>query len=59
MSLTFPKWFQQQHRDLMKVIKENSNIVTSPFDLYATFKHMLTYPQAPVDLLRGESVKLH
>lgn len=56
MSLTFPKWFQQQHGDLMKTIKENSNIVTSPFDLYATFKHMLTYPQAPVDLIRGESL---
>lgn len=56
MSLTFPKWFQQQHYDLMETIKENSNIVTSPFDLHATFKHMLTYPQPPVDLLRGESL---
>ena len=56
MSLTFPKWFQEQHSDLMKIIKENSKIVTSPFDLYATFKHMLTYPQTPVDLLRGESL---
>lgn len=56
MSFTFPKWFQQQHPDLIHNLKENSNIVTSPFDLYATFKHILSYPQAPVSLIRGESL---
>lgn len=56
MSLTFPKWFQKQHPDLIHNLKENSNIVTSPFDLYATFRHILSYPQAPVDLIRGESL---
>ena len=56
MSFTFPKWFSQQYPDLIQNLKENSNIVTSPFDLYATFKHLLNYPQAPANLTRGESL---
>lgn len=56
MSLTFPKWFLEQHPDLIHNLKENSNIVTSPFDLYATFKHILSYPQSPVNFTRGESL---
>ena len=56
MSLTFPKWFSQKHPDLVHNLKENSNIVTSPFDLYATFRDMLSYPQTPTNLTRGESL---
>ena len=56
MSLTFPKWFAQQHPGLIHNLKENSNIVTSPFDLYATFKHILSYPQTPAKLTRGGSL---
>lgn len=56
MALKLPKWFSQQHPDLIHNLKENSDIVTSPFDLYATFRHILSYPQTPSDLIRGESL---
>ncbi|XP_022807728.1 uncharacterized protein LOC111344742 [Stylophora pistillata] len=56
MSLTFPRWFLQQYPELIHNLKENSDIVTSPFDLYATFKHILSYPQAPANLTRGKSL---
>ena len=56
MSFTFPKWFSQQYPSLIENFKENSNIVTSPFDLYATFKHILSYPQIPANLTRGKSL---
>ena len=56
MSLTFPRWFLQQYPELIHNLKENTDIVTSPFDLYATFKHVLSYPQAPANLTRGESL---
>ena len=56
MSLTFPKWFSQKYPDLLHNLKENSTIVTSPFDLYATFRHILNFPRTPVNLKRGESL---
>lgn len=61
MALTFPRWFSQQNQELIQNIKENSNLLTSPFDLYATFQHLLSYPHIPNNLTRGDSLfrKLH
>lgn len=56
MAITLPSWFSQQHPDLIHNLEENSNIATSPFDLYATFRHLLSYPQGPSNLTRGESL---
>ena len=47
LSVTLPDWFKQQNPSLIKALQENTEIITSPFDLHETFKHLLSFPQLP------------
>ena len=47
LSVTFPSWFKSKYPEHMAGIVKNTRIITSPFDLHATFKHLLTFPKKP------------
>lgn len=42
MSITTPKWFPGKYPDLYNNLVHNSRVLTSPFDVYATFRHIPT-----------------
>lgn len=44
LSVTFPSWFKTKYPGHMARFVNNTRIITSPFDLHATFKHLLTFP---------------
>ena len=56
MSITLPKWFPQKHPDLFKNLQHNSKLLTTPFDMYVTLKHILNYPKVPDDIKVGQSL---
>jgi len=56
MSITFPTWFPQKHPQLYEAVKFNSHLLTTPFDIYATFKHVLSYPLPPKEINVGQSL---
>ena len=45
LSLTFPSWFKRSYPEHVAALEKNTQIITSPFDLYATMKHLLTFPE--------------
>ena len=55
-SMTFPSWFLEKYPEISKNIKTNTNRLTSWYDVYATFRHMLSYPQVPTNLKHGQSL---
>ncbi|CAB4002754.1 uncharacterized protein LOC113676100 isoform X1, partial [Paramuricea clavata] len=55
-SMTFPKWFKQKYPTLAKNLRTNTKRLTSWFDLYATFNHLLDYPNKPMKLKHGTSL---
>ncbi|XP_001634833.3 uncharacterized protein LOC5514659 isoform X2 [Nematostella vectensis] len=56
LAFTFPYWFEAEYPDVVENLRDNSETVTSPFDLYATLKHILLYPESPTGLKRGMSM---
>ena len=44
LSLTFPPWFKRNCPAHFAALGKNSQIISSLFDLYATMKHLLTFP---------------
>ncbi|EDO44909.1 predicted protein, partial [Nematostella vectensis] len=56
MSITFPKSFPLKYPHLYENIKRNSNYLTTPFDMYATLQHILTYPFPPAGIKTGQSL---
>ena len=56
MSITTPKWFREKHSDLYSNLVHNSRVLTSPFDVYATLRHILSYPQYPSEIITGQSL---
>ena len=56
MSITTPKWFRDKHADLYNNLVYNSRVLTSPFDVYATLRHILSYPQYPSEIITGQSL---
>ena len=44
MSITFPPWFHSFHGQ-MKNIKDNTRVLTSHFDIFATLQHLMTFPR--------------
>ena len=56
MSITTPKWFRERHADLYNNLVNNSRVLTSPFDVYATLRHILSYPQYPSEIITGQSL---
>jgi hypothetical protein len=55
-SISVPKWFTKQHRNLYNNMKFNSRLLTSPFDIYVTLKHILSYPWSPKYITTGQSL---
>ena len=45
LSLTLPSWFKRNYPEHVAALVRNTRIITSPFDLYATMKHLLTFPK--------------
>ncbi|KAJ7370610.1 hypothetical protein OS493_031346 [Desmophyllum pertusum] len=56
MSITTPKWFSGKFPALYKNLVHNSRVLTSPFDVYATLRHILSYPQYPSGIVTGQSL---
>lgn len=56
MSMTVPKWFTEKYPDLYANLIHNSKVLTSPFDVYATLRHILSYPKYPSDIITGQSL---
>ncbi|KAJ7370611.1 hypothetical protein OS493_031347 [Desmophyllum pertusum] len=56
MSITTPKWFPGKYPDLYNNLVHNSRVLTSPFDVYATLRHILSYPQYPSGIVTGQSL---
>ena len=56
MSITLPKWFPDKYPDLYNNLVHNSRVLTSPFDVYATLRHILSYPQYPSGIETGQSL---
>ena len=55
-SVTFPSWFTAKYAVIAKNLRINTNRLTSWYDVYATFRHMLSYPMTPTDLKHGQSL---
>ncbi len=55
-SMTFPKWFKQKYPTLAKNLRTNTERLTSWFDLYVTFHHLLEYPNKPKTFKHGMSL---
>ena len=45
LSITLPHWFKHKHAHLYNAMEQNSNILTSHFDIYGTLRHILDYPK--------------
>lgn len=56
LSITTPKWFPEKYPDLYNSLVHNSRVLTSPFDVYATLRHILSYPEYPTGILIGQSL---
>lgn len=51
-----PPLFQSKYPNIMENLKRNRGRLTSWFDVYATFRHVLSYPDPPTGLTRGQSL---
>ena len=57
ISITLPEWFKEKYPDLYSNLVHNSKILTTPFDVYATFRHILSYPGYPAsEITTGQSL---
>lgn len=56
LTMAFPPWFKARYPKLAGNLRNNTDRLTSWFDLYATFRHMLSYPELPKDLKHGQSL---
>ncbi|XP_054081208.1 uncharacterized protein LOC105219069 [Zeugodacus cucurbitae] len=41
MFISIPSWYQNEHPDFMKNLQINQKRLTTPYDIYATMKHIL------------------
>ena len=55
-SITLPKWFIEKYPDLHSNLVHNSKVLTTPFDVYATLRHILSYPSYPSGITTGQSL---
>eukprot|EP00795_Rhopilema_esculentum_P016698 gene16698-8146_t len=59
LSITLPERIAKEYPDLLVNMKRNSHLLTSHFDIYATLKHILSYPSLPTDIKFGNSLFTH
>lgn len=55
-SMSFPKWFKDRYPMISKNLRKNTQRLTSWYDVYATFDHILEYPNEPKELKHGKSL---
>ena len=55
-SMIFPAWFHERYPRLSKSLRTNTDRLTSWYDLHATFRHMLYYPDIPSNIKHGQSL---
>lgn len=58
LSFTFPDWFENRHPEILKSFRHNADLVTSPFDLHVTLRHILTFPDAPKSTNRSRGTSM-
>ena len=47
LSISVPEWIEEKYPDITSALKQNQDIISTPFDLHATLHHVLTYPKEP------------
>ncbi|KAK3922998.1 Arylsulfatase [Frankliniella fusca] len=58
-SFTFPPWFKQKHPEAYSNFLANTKRLSSPFDIYATLKHVIHFPSKLVENdLKNRSMSL-
>ena len=56
MSTIVLRLFIEKYPDLYKNFIHNSKVLTTLFDVYATLRHILSYPNYPGDTITGQSL---
>ena len=56
LSITLPDWFERTYPDLVQNLCENIDVLSSPLDVHATFRHILSYPSVPIEVGYGRSL---
>ncbi|KAH9505327.1 hypothetical protein Btru_058350 [Bulinus truncatus] len=57
-SMLFPQWFQDRYPEAMKNLRANSKRLTTPFDVYETFRSFLNYDGSGKGDLRQRGISL-
>lgn len=57
-AMSFPSWFSSRYPKIVENLRTNTDRLTSWYDVYATYRHMLSYPEVPSDLKHGKSLFL-
>uniref|UniRef100_A0A6B2L401 Sulfatase N-terminal domain-containing protein n=1 Tax=Arcella intermedia TaxID=1963864 RepID=A0A6B2L401_9EUKA len=47
MIIKVPTWIAQDHPEMLENFRNNQNVLTTPFDIYHTLQHAISFPQAP------------
>ena len=53
LSISVPAWLEKKYPDITSALEHNQRVISSPFDVHATLRHVLTYPEEP----RGEKTQ--
>lgn len=53
LSISVPTWLEKKYPDITSALEHNQHVISSPFDIHATLRHVLTYPEEP----RGEKTQ--
>ena len=56
LSIIVPKWFSAKYPELYSNLVHNSHILTTPFNVYATLRQILSYPEYPSGIITGQSL---
>ena len=55
-SMSFPSWFRSRYPKLIDNLRTNVDRLTTWYDVHATFRHILSYPDMPAGLKHGQSL---
>ena len=58
LSIALPSWFEEQNPGFIQALQANANVLTSPFDVHRTFKHLMSFPDFPERTDRTHGVSL-
>ena len=56
LSITVPDWFSKKNSEFFKNLHHNAKVLTSPFDVHATLKHVISFPEYPKGIKTGQSL---